>query len=302
MKFLAVYIMEGRWRAAAVASVLAFLSLLLPPTSILSSATIALVTLRRGAHDGVFVLLLACAFSALLSLLLLDNFLFALVYGFVLWLPIWIISVILRETKQLSLVLQISVGFSVLVIAVVYFLSPEPAVVWNQALSTIVEPIFSETEAPEAQIKLAIANMSKYMTGITVTGYISGLLLGLFLGRWWQSLLYNPNGFRQEYLTLRSQPGFAIASIIVVLSAMISSGKFSEVAWNLSIPLLMFYIFVGTAIAHSLLTAMKTKKYLLPVFYVLLFMVPHALLPVALIGLSDSWLNLRNRVSNHTRA
>ena len=180
MTFLAAYIMQGRWRAAAVASALAFLSLLLPPASILSSATIALVTLRLGAHDGIFVLLCACAISTLMSMLLLDNYLFALVYGFVLWLPVWIISIILRETRQLSLVLQISVGFSVLVIAIVYFLIPEPSVAWNRALSLVVEPIFSEIDAPEAQVKLAIANMSKYMTGITVTGFVSGLLLDCF--------------------------------------------------------------------------------------------------------------------------
>jgi hypothetical protein len=302
MKSLAAYIMRGRWQAAAVASVLAFLSLLLPPASILSSATIALITLRRGAHDGFFVLLLACAISTLMGLLLLGSYLFALVYGFMLWLPVWVVSIILRESKQLSLVLKISAVFSLVSVAIAYFVMTDPAASWNQVMSLVVEPMLPETEGSETEIKQAIAGMSKYMTGLTATGFVSSLLFGLFLGRWWQSVLYNPGGFRQEYLALRAQAGFAIGSVLVVLVALFSSGRFSEIAWNLSIPLFMFYIFIGTAIAHSLLTAMKTKRYLLPIFYVLLFMIPHALVPVALIGLSDSWLNLRNRVSNHTSA
>ena len=302
MRFLADYIMRGTWQAAGVASALSFLSLLLPPASILSSATIALVTLRRGARDGVFVLLLACAISTALSLLLLGNYLFALVYGFVLWLPVWVISIILREGGRLILVLQILAVFGVISIALAYFLIAEPATLWSQILSVAVEPMLSRTEASEAEVQQAITNMAQYMTGIAAMGFISGLSLGLFLGRWWQSVLFNPGGFRQEYLALRAQSGFAIASVFVVLLAIFSSGKLSEVAWNMSIPLFLFYIFIGTAIAHSLITAMKNKQYLLPVFYVLLFMIPHALLPVALIGLSDSWLNLRNRVSNHTRA
>lgn len=302
MRFLANYIMRGRWHAAGVASTLAFLSLLLPPASIISSATIALFTLRRGAHDGIFVLLLACAISTAMSLLLLGNYLFALVYSFVLWLPIWGISIILREGGRLLLVMQISAVFGVLSIAMAYFLIADPAALWNQILSVAIEPMLSRTEASEAEVQQAITNMSQYMTGIAAMGFISGLLLGLFLGRWWQSMLYNPGGFRQEYLALRAKPGFSIGSILIVILAIASSGKLAEVAWNMSIPLFLFYIFIGTAIAHTVITAMKNKHFLLPIFYVLLLMIPHALLPVALIGLSDSWLNLRSRVSNHTRA
>ncbi len=300
MKFLAEYIMRGRWQAAMVASALAFLSLLLPPASLLSSAAIALVTLRRGAHDGAFVMLTACAVGALMSIILLGNYIFALVYGVVLWLPIWIVAIILRESRRLSLVLELSVIFGAIIIVAAYLLIPDPSGLWRQILTAVVEPMLSQVENSEIEVQQAISNMSKFMTGMLVTGYISGILLGLFLGRWWQSVLYNPGGFRQEYLALKAHPVFAIVSVIVLLAAILSSGMLSEVSWNIAIPIFMFYVFIGTAIAHSLIAAMKAKTYLLPVFYVLLFLIPHALLPVALMGLSDTWFNLRNKAPMNT--
>ena len=97
MNFLAAYIMRGRMQAMMVASSLALLSLILPPVSIVSSASVALVTLRRGANEGLFVLVCACLSAALLGFFLFGNFQFALLYGLVLWLPIWVISIVLRE-------------------------------------------------------------------------------------------------------------------------------------------------------------------------------------------------------------
>jgi len=300
MKFLAEYIMRGRWQAAMVASALAFLALLLPPASLLSSAAIALVTLRRGAHDGAFVMLSACAISALMSIFLLNNYMFALAYSVVLWFPVWIVAIILRESRRLSLVLQLTAIFGAIVVVLVYLFVKEPSVLWSQILTAVVEPMTSQLENSEIEVRQAITNMSKFMTGMLITGYISGLLFGLFIGRWWQSVLCNPGGFRQEYLALSAHPVFAIVSIIVLLLAFFGSGTLSEVAWNVVIPIFLFYVFIGTAIAHSLIAVMKAKTYLLPVFYVLLFLIPHVLLPVALMGLSDTWLNLRNKTSMNT--
>ena len=42
-------------QAMLVASSLALLSLMMPPVSVVSSATVALVTLRRGAYEGLYV-------------------------------------------------------------------------------------------------------------------------------------------------------------------------------------------------------------------------------------------------------
>ena len=100
MNFLAAYIMRGRLQAMMVASSLALLSLMMPPVSIVSSASVALVTLRLGASEGLYVLLCSSVAAGVLGLVLLGNYQFALAYAAVLWFPVWLISIVLREGRH----------------------------------------------------------------------------------------------------------------------------------------------------------------------------------------------------------
>jgi uncharacterized protein YybS (DUF2232 family) len=127
-------------------------------------------------------------------------------------------------------------------------------------------------------------------------------LFGLFLGRWWQATLYNPGGFKQEFLSLNTYPRLAIGSIVVIVIAWAGSGAVSEVSWNVSILLFVLYTFIGTAVLHAVFGAMKLARFTVPMFYATLFLIPHVMLPVSLVGLSDAWLNLRNKISKQTNA
>ena len=302
MKFLAAYIMRGRWQAMMVASSLALLSLIMPPVSIVSSATVALVTLRKGTTEGLYVLLSACVAAALLGALVLGSYQFALGYGAILWIPVWLISIVLREGRHLSLALEIAVILGALAVIGYYLYNPEPAQMWRHVLQQIVQPMLEMPDAPVEKIQKSLDIAVHYMTGIIAAGSVSGLLLGLLLGRWWQSRLYNPGGFKLEYLSLKTQPLVAIGGIIILAIALVANGIISEIAWNITILSFVLYTFIGTAVLHVILSAAKAKWFLLPTFYLLLFMMPHILLPVAFIGLGDTWMNLRNKFSNQTGA
>lgn len=296
MKFLASYIMKGRMQAMAVASSLALLSLLMPPVSIVSSATVALVTLRRGWYEGLLVLLSACVAAAILGIIVLGNYQFAFGYALILWLPVWLLSIVLREGRHLSLAIEISSVLGALAIIGFYLLAQDPAVYWQAILNIMIEPMMQASDAPIEQVKQTIAMLAKYMTGILATGSVTGLLLGLLLARWWQANLYNPGGFSVEYLALRMPSRFTITTVCVFIVAVVAGGVISEIAWNIGIILFMLYAFIGTAIAHALISATKAKRFLLPIFYMLIFVVPHLVVPVAIIGLSDTWLNLRKNI------
>ncbi|WP_370526893.1 hypothetical protein [Methylobacter sp. BlB1] len=297
MSFLAAYIMRGRLQAMIVASSLALLSLIMPPVSIVSSASVALVTLRRGAFEGLYVLVCSSAAASLLGLFLLGSYQFALLYSMVLWLPVWLISIVLREGRHLSLAVEFAVLIGVLGVVGFYLYEAEPAAMWKEALSRMVPP-----NMPVDEIQRTLDVLSHYMTGVAAAGTVFGLLFGLFLGRWWQSVLYNPGGFKQEFLSLHTKPRLAMGSIVVVAVAWASSGALSEVAWNMTILLFVLYTCIGTAVLHAVFASMKLGRYLVPMFYLTLFLIPHAMLPVALVGLSDAWMNLRNKISNQTSA
>jgi len=294
--FLAEYIMRGRMQAMIVASSLAILSLIMPPVSIVSSASVALVTLRRGAVEGLVVLGCSTAIAGILGFFLLGNYQFVLLYGMVLWVPVWLISIVLREGRYLSLAVEIAVLLGIFGVIGFYLFNAEPAAMWKTMLSQMMPP-----NAPVEDVQRTFDMLAHYMTGIVAAASVFGLLFGLFLGRWWQALLYNPGGFRQEFLSLRTPPRLAIGSILVVIIASLSSGVISEISWNIAILLFVLYTFIGTSVLHTVFAAMKMGRYIVPMFYVTMFLIPHAMLPVAIVGLSDAWMNLRNKISNqHT--
>ncbi|MGR8999949.1 MAG: hypothetical protein ACU88J_13010 [Gammaproteobacteria bacterium] len=276
-----------------VASSLALLSLIMPPVSIVSSATVALVTLRLGAFEGLTILVSSSVAAGLLGFLALGNYQFALLYVMVLWVPVWLISIVLREGRYLSLAVEIAVLLGVLGVAGFYLYAPDPSAMWKNILSQMIP-----ADAPVADIQRTIDMLAHYMTGVVAAGSVFSLLFGLFLGRWWQATLYNPGGFRQEFLSLNSQPRLALGSIAVVAIALASSGISSEIAWNVTILLFVLFAVIGTAVLHTLFAGMKMGRYMVPMLYITLFLIPHAMLLVALIGLSDAWLNLRKIKSN----
>ena len=290
MNFLATYIMRGRMQAMIVASSLALLSLMMPPVSVVSSATVALVTLRRGAFEGLYVLGCSSVAAGLLGFLAFGNYQFALLYVMVLWLPVWLISIVLREGRHLSLAVEIAILIGILAVIGFYLYAADPAAMWKAVLSQMVP-----ADAPVADIQRTIDVLAHYMTGVVAAGSVFGLLFGLFLGRWWQANLYNPGGFRQEYLSLDTKPRLSIGSVAVVVIALASPGMISEIAWNVSILLFVLYTVSGTAVLHTVLAGMKLGRYMVPMLYITLFLIPHAMLLVALVGLSDPWLNLRKK-------
>ena len=294
MNFLAAYIMRGRMQAMLVASSLALLSLLMPPVSVVSSATVSLVTLRRGAFEGLYVLACSSVAAGLLGFLAIGNYQFALLYVMVLWLPVWLISIVLREGRHLSLAVEIAVLIGVLGVIGFYLYAVDPVAMWKAVLSQMVP-----ADAPVADIQRTIGILAHYMTGVVAAGSVFGLLFGLFLGRWWQANLYNPGGFRQEFLSLATKPRLSIGTIAVISVALASSGAISEIAWNVNILLFVLYTVTGTSVLHTVFAGMKMGRYMVPMLYITLFLIPHAMLLVALVGLSDPWLDLRkiNRIN-----
>ncbi len=293
MNFLATYIMRGRMQAMLVASSLALLSLMMPPVSVVSSATVALVTLRRGAYEGLYVLGCSSLAAALLGFLALGNFQFALLYVMVLWLPVWLISIILREGQHLSLAVEIAILIGIVCVIGFYLYAPDPVALWKAVLSQMIP-----ADVPVADIQRTIDILVHYMTGVIAAGSVFGLLFGLFLGRWWQANLYNPGGFRQEFLSLSTKPRISIGAIVVLIIAVTSPVGISEIAWNVCILLFVLFTVIGVAVLHYAFSMMKLGRYMVPMFYITLFLIPHAMLIVGLVGLSDPWLNLRKKIES----
>jgi len=305
MGFLAAYIMRGRTQAIMVASFLSLLSLLLPPVSIVSLATVALVTLRKGAREGGYVLICACLAAAILGLVLIGNYQLPLFYSLFLWMPVWVIAVILREGRHLFWAIEIVVAIATLAILACYWYQPNLGDIWQAELHELLEALVSETN-PDVPIEAVQAFLAVFfhfmLTGLIAQVYVLSLLAGLFLGRAWQAILYNPGGFKKEYLGLRGQKKLAIASLVILIIAWSSSGMIAEISWNIMVLFFILYVFLGIVVLHCIFSVMKRKQILIPFLYISIILVPHAMIPAAIIGLADTWLNLRKTILNQMNA
>lgn len=284
-----------------VAAALALLSLAFPPASIVSSASVALVTLRRGAKEGLYVLVCACLAAAVLSIFLKIGYQFALLYGLVLWIPVWLISVVLREGRNLGVAIEMAVLLGVVAVVGFYLYQSQPAQIWGGVLAAMMQPMLeARPDVPVEEIKQSAQAFAHFMTGAIAAGSVYGLLFGLFLARWWQAALYNPGGFRAEFLAMKGHAKLAMATILLLAVAALSSGILAEISWNMVLVLFVLYTFIGTAVLHANFAAMKGSRFMVPFLYLTLVLIPHVMVIIAIVGLTDNWLNLRNKISNTT--
>jgi hypothetical protein len=298
VRFLAAYIMKGRVQAMMVASTLAVLSLLFLPISIVSSATVALVTLRLGAKEGLYVMLSACAAATLLSLLLFADNQFALmrlVLWF--WIPVWLMATILREGRQLSVALEIAVLLGIVGVLGFYGYQASPVAFWREVLSVVVPMMLqAQPDAAVDNLKAFIEIIANYMTGGFAAASVYMLLFGLFLGRSWQAGLYNPGGFRTEFLGLKGGKYLSLAALVVIITSLLPLGKLAELSANILIVLFVLYTVIGTAVLHYTFANRKGSQFMVPFLYLSLLAVPHVMVLVAIFGLGDTWLDLRNKL------
>nr|WP_255771967.1 hypothetical protein [Microbulbifer guangxiensis] len=130
------------------------------------------------------------------------------------------------------------------------------------------------------------------------TGYLSWVsaitaVLALVVGRWWQAMLDNPGGFRQEFHQLRLPlPLAAVGWVVWVYGLMTEDYAF----WGavIAFPLMV----AGIALIHWLVARREWGNGPLVVMYIALVIVA---LPLAgllcTLALIDSWIDIRGRVA-----
>jgi hypothetical protein len=294
MRWLAEFSMRGRMQAVAVAATCLMLSLLLPVVSLLAAAVVALVTLRKGFREGLNTVLASALAAGLLGAIVLGNFVLPLGYGLMLWLPTWAVALVLRYTRSLGWTFELATILGLVGIVAVYLIRPDVAEFWQGRMQQAFGTLGGQAGLDLAQWYAQLAAIAHYMTGIVAAGMVSSLVLSLLLARFLQALLYNPGGFRAEFLELRLHKPMAYLALGLGGVALILEAHAREAVINLFLVLAVVYVFAGTAVLHAILAGRGQKAWLYG-FYGLMLFVPHVLVPIALVGLSDPWLNWRNR-------
>ncbi len=299
MKAMANYVMRGRLQATMMASIFAVLSLILPPLSYISGGVLALVTLRKGPIDGLVVAGAATALLAVLSYLSTQTMVIALVFVLVLWLPVWLLAIILRNTISLGLTLVAAALFCIVAVVGFHISVGDAVNWWNDIMQQMFQEAAQQPGMDMMQgMEMMQRNVAQMMTAIMAVAFFASMVLSLLLGRWWQALLYNPGGFQQEFHQFRIDRIFAaIGAVILVWAAV--SGSMGSLPVDVAIVICAYASVAGLALVHDWVNVRQANKAWLIVLYLLLaFVAPQILALLAVVGFADAWLDIRKFYRN----
>ena len=277
--------MRGRVQACLIALVGSFFPFV-------SQATIGLVTLTKGTSEGALV-----ALWALLPLLVgyfvsgATPFL-TIVSGLAL-VNMVVVANVLRETVAWSFTLSGAVIAGALFALV-------SGVVFDSDLASVVR----EIEAVFAQIsqqldQSVVIPSGTMMLAISAWMITLSTVVSLFVSRWWQALLYNPGGFQEEFHGLRLESTVGLSLAILLGAGVLLPDDYRIWVQLASIPLML----AGLALVHYWVKAkVKSSRWLVFVYFGLILYSPIMMALLVLVGLADSFMNLRTRLASDTHS
>ncbi|WP_078461885.1 hypothetical protein [Solemya velum gill symbiont] len=298
MQWLARQVMLDRYRAVMVIATTAILAVLLPPVGVLSAAAVALVVMANGVRESLFVVAIALLAVWGLGEFILQAGVVVGISALVLWLPMILLGGLQRWSQYLPWSVEAALLVALVALGLQYVVFDDPVAYWSELLLPVIEEIakggaFEESGGTAESV---VADIAQVLPTMLTVGFFLQLVIALFIGRWWHSLLYNPGGFREEFYSLRLSRILALAVIPLMLVGIISS----EAMMLDGVVMLVMAAFViqGLAVAHASLNGMNAGGWLIAVYVLLLFAGPWMLMLLGFAGYADVWMDFRQRFLN----
>ena len=281
MKALAEFILRGRVQALLVALVGSFFPLV-------SSATVALVTLCKGSKEGLLLFLWASLPLVVLQQVGDENMLLTAVS--IASLGIMVVAASLHGLYAMwQWTLIATVVVAIICAATFGFLMSADVT----ELLVVAQQMFESLQAQQADTAIASAITEPLVLGLIAMILAVGCVMSLLIARWWQSAVYNPGGFQEEF------HGFTINSkVAVILLAIFLIGRLIPEGYQLWADLaLLPFLIAGIALFHSTVKLFGLGSQWVAFLYVgLIFMGKPVTLILVGLGLAESLIDLRSRL------
>lgn len=270
------------------ALVVAFIGSFFP---LISSATIALVSLCKGAKEGMLLFLWISLILVLIQQASTDNPLLAAVT--IASLGIMVIAAKVHRhlaswqwTLVATIVISVACAFS-------FGLLMGSEVT---AFLTTVEEMFAAINSKQQDAQISLDLTESMLLGIVATLLAVGSVMSLILARWWQAGIYNPGGFQKEFHSYTVEARVALILVIIFLAGQFlpqSSQIWSDLA---ALPLLI----AGIALVHFVVKLLGQGAQWLVLLYIGMIMIgkPVTIILLAL-GITDSLIDLRSRLEEY---
>ncbi|MGH1461503.1 MAG: hypothetical protein ACRBB6_05675, partial [Neptuniibacter sp.] len=274
------FIMRGRKQAALVAVIAA----LLPLLYWVSAAAVALVTLRKGPRDGSELLLWALLPAGVWTYSVSDPTPLAVIAG------TYVLAIALRETVSWAKVLMLALPVGAVAgVGMEFVLGGYLGEVINQTEKFLIQSAGQTSK----EVVLDKEMLRQLMLGGLASVHTVLMLVSVILARSWQSGLFNPGGFRQEFHVLRLPLPYT--GVLLVLSLICYQLDLDLMRW---LPLLLLpWIFAGVALVHGSLAKRDLgKPWLIGFYFSILFMGQIVISLLVFAAVIDSLVDFRSRI------
>lgn len=295
MNALAAFILRGPGQAASLACATLLLASVLPPLAWLSAAILALVMLQLGPTAYGYAAGLGMLALVAVGWLMLGQPTAVAFAAAGAWLPAGVVALVLHRRGRLDDALLVACGLGWLLVIVLYASLDAPAQWWQEVLRQFMPPdrVEADLGIPAERVRELIEQAAPLMTGMLAASAVVGAITSVLLARWWQSGLYHPGAFGEEYRALRL--GRVAAGILVIVCAA-ALGLPATILDGLAFVALAIYLFQGLAVAHGV--AMRrgmATAWLVGLYIIGLLALPQMVLALTLLGVLDAWADFRLR-------
>ncbi len=281
MIFLAKWAMQSRSKAI-LATAICFA---IPLMFWAGAALTALILLRQGWNEGRTVV-----FWAILPAL---GWLSAgdptpLVVG----LGTGVAALVLRESIRMDLAMLMSALLGMVMYWVLPLTLADVLPLVIEHIEEVAAGALSDEPGVLAQVHVYVSPM---IVGILAAMHVLVLALCLLLGRYWQSVLYNPGGFGREFKEWRLPLVYAVPVALSVISASQLHPDLVGILPLLTVPMFL----AGLSMFHGVV--MKTSassNWMFPIYIGLVLFGPYMYTLLIFVAVVDSLVDVRSRLKD----
>ncbi|HVY66653.1 MAG TPA: hypothetical protein VHH11_17660 [Gammaproteobacteria bacterium] len=263
-----------------------------PLLPVVSAALLALETIRRGPLQGLVSAAFGVAGLSLLAALSRTGVVTFALIGVASMGAGVAVGALIRWAGNLVFAFQAVWLVCFVLVAVLGLVGPDPAVVFAPVLKEF-EAMVQAPPGSEADVAELTARLAAMLPAVTLFSSLVGALL---LSYWWWSVASGQKQFGAEFRRLKLGRWLGSVATLVVLLALVFG---APVVQNL-LPMALFgFMFQGLAVMHAWAHAKQWHPALLGLVYVLLVVPPltvAVMVPLGVIGMVDTWLDLRKPV------
>jgi len=305
MQSIATFVLGGRNQAILSTIGFVTLALVFPllgfAFGLLSAASIGLVTLVHGMRQGLLITVVSAVFLLVISSAT-GKIAIGIEYLAFYWLPIWVLASLLARFNSLALTVIVASGIGLVTSIILAMLYSQYQVEWNKLIIDTLLPTFEKAKVDMSQeeLKVLLIDIGKWVVHFASAYWVLSMSASLFIARWWQSQVYHPGGFGEEYRQLRlGMLSTLIGLTIVALAFVVKDGAIGLSLVSSALVIILVFLFQGLSVTHYVAKVRKLRLAWLVMVYIALFvLMPYEAYLIAIIGLSDNWVNYRLRIKS----